>query len=142
MQMLTERTILEENAFDRSLMGTKDLLCKYAQCDKVWMEVLLKAASALMVAVAAMNSRWLAVAVALTMAAVVAVASPFAQPQINVLQCLCFCCLALSAVGFTCEGLLGVCLTCHGCYPPPKSSQAPKFERSCKAGTGVYLWLS
>lgn len=111
MQMLTERTILEENAFDRSLMGTKDLLCKYAQCDKVWMEVLLKAASALMVAVAAMNSRWLAVAVALTMAAVVAVASPFAQPQINVLQCLCFCCQALAAVGFTCDGLLGVCLT-------------------------------
>ncbi|CAE7297829.1 inlA [Symbiodinium sp. CCMP2592] len=111
MQMLTERTILEENAFDRSLMGTKDLLCKYAQCDKVWMEVLLKAASALMVAVATMNSRWLAVAVALTMAAVVAAASPFAQPQINMLQCLCFCCLALAAVGFTCEGLLGVCLT-------------------------------
>ena len=42
--------------------------------------------------VATMNSLWLSVAVALTMAAVVAVASPFVQPEMDALQCLCFCC--------------------------------------------------
>ena len=40
--------------------------------------------------VATMNSLWLSVAVALTMAAVVA--SPFVQPEMDALQCLCFCC--------------------------------------------------
>jgi len=111
MQMLTERSILEDSTLDRSLVGTKELLCKYAPCEKVWMEVLLKGASAVLVAVATMNSLWLSVAVALTMAAVVAVASPFVQPEMDALQCLCFCCLALAAVGFACEGLLSVCLT-------------------------------
>ncbi|CAE7654385.1 FLS2 [Symbiodinium necroappetens] len=52
MQMLTERSILEEIQSDRMLIGAKQLLCKYAYCGGVWMEVALKLSSACLVSVA------------------------------------------------------------------------------------------
>jgi len=98
-QMLMERSILEEET-DRVMLGAKQLFCKYAKCENVWMEVCTKVAAAALVSVVAVDNLWLCVAITLGMALVIGLAQPFAQPQMNVLQSVCFACLALAAVGF------------------------------------------
>eukprot|EP00435_Cladocopium_sp_Y103_P013945 s3795_g3.t1 len=118
-QMLMERSILEEET-DRVMLGAKQLFCKYAKCENVWMEVCTKVAAAALVSVpwrvsarvglgsielpcayvVAVDNLWLCVAITLGMALVIGLAQPFAQPQMNVLQSACFACLALAAVGF------------------------------------------
>ncbi|CAK9061744.1 LRR receptor-like serine/threonine-protein kinase FLS2 [Durusdinium trenchii] len=104
MQMLTERILLEDlkdAEFDRVLVGAKRLLCKYATFRDVWMEVLLKlVAAALVSVVSTKDGLMLSVALMLGMAIIIGVMSPYARPQINTLQSLCFTCLAVSAVGF------------------------------------------
>ncbi|CAE7391857.1 RLK7 [Symbiodinium natans] len=101
MQMLTERSILEEVQSDRMMIGAKQLLSKYACCNNVWMEVALKLASAVLVSVVAtQDGMWLSVAVTLGMALIIGVAQPFAQPQANTLQSFCFLCLGVAAVAF------------------------------------------
>jgi len=98
-QMLIERSILEEET-DRVMLGAKQLFCKYAKSENVWMEVCIKVAAAALVSVVAVDNLWLCVAITLGMALVIGLAQPFAQPQMNVLQSACFACLALAAVGF------------------------------------------
>ncbi|CAE7206176.1 unnamed protein product [Symbiodinium sp. CCMP2456] len=101
MQMLTERSVLEEVQSDRMLIGAKQLLCKYAYCGGVWMEVALKLSSACLVSVvSSRDGLWLSVAITFGMAVIVGSVRPFAQPQVNALQSFSFCCLALAAVGF------------------------------------------
>eukprot|EP00439_Symbiodinium_sp_Y106_P032306 s867_g3.t2 len=101
MQMLTERSILEEIQSDRMLIGAKQLLCKYAYCGGVWMEVALKLSAACLVSVvSSKDGLWLSVAITFGMAVIVGSVRPFAQPQVNTLQSFSFCCLALAAVGF------------------------------------------
>ncbi|CAE7892400.1 unnamed protein product, partial [Symbiodinium necroappetens] len=101
MQMLTERSILEEIQSDRMLIGAKQLLCKYAYCGGVWMEVALKLSSACLVSVvSSRDGLWLSVAITFGMAVIIGSVRPFAQPQVNALQSFSFCCLALAAVGF------------------------------------------
>ncbi|CAE7745200.1 MIK2 [Symbiodinium sp. CCMP2592] len=101
MQMLTERSVLEEIQSDRMLIGAKQLLCKYAYCGGVWMEVALKLSSACLVSVvSSRDGLWLSVAITFGMAVIVGSVRPFAQPQVNTLQSFSFCCLALAAVGF------------------------------------------
>jgi len=101
MQMLTERSILEEIQSDRMLIGAKQLLCKYAYCGGVWMEVALKLSAACLVSVvSSKDGLWLSVAITFGMAVIVGSVRPFAQPQVNSLQSFSFCCLALAAVGF------------------------------------------
>ncbi|CAE7546042.1 GSO2 [Symbiodinium natans] len=101
MQMLTERSILEEIQSDRLLLGARQLLCKYAYCDGVWMEVALKLASACLVpVVSARDGLWLSMAITFGMAVIIGSARPFAQPQVNTLQSFSFCCLTVSAIGF------------------------------------------
>eukprot|EP00913_Durusdinium_trenchii_P026011 g24404.t2 len=83
------------------LVGAKRLLCKYATFRDVWMEVLLKlVAAALVSVVSTKDGLMLSVALMLGMAIIIGVMSPYARPQINTLQSLCFTCLAVSAVGF------------------------------------------
>ena len=86
-------------------MGAKSLLCKYASCEHVWMEVALKLASAALVSaprkpfrssfhgqVVAMNSLWLSLAILLAMSAIILTVRPYAQPQMNSLQGFAFAC--------------------------------------------------
>ncbi|CAE7709139.1 unnamed protein product, partial [Symbiodinium microadriaticum] len=101
MQMLIERSILEEITSDRMMIGAKQLLNKYASGSYVWMEGIMKLASAVLVAVVTVrNGFWLSLGVNVLMALIVGVARPFAQPQVNSLQSFCFTCLAVAAVGF------------------------------------------
>eukprot|EP00913_Durusdinium_trenchii_P019936 g18739.t1 len=98
-QMLMERSILEQKE-DRVMLGAKQLFCKYAKCENVWMEVCIKVMAAALVSVVAVNNLWLSVAITLGMALVIGLTRPFVQPQLNVLQTACFACLAVAAVGF------------------------------------------
>lgn len=101
MQMLIERSILEEIKSDRMMIGARQLLSKYASGSYVWMEGIMKLASAVLVAVVTVrNGFWLSLGVNVLMALIVGVARPFAQPQVNSLQSFCFTCLALAAMGF------------------------------------------
>ncbi|OLP83914.1 hypothetical protein AK812_SmicGene35263 [Symbiodinium microadriaticum] len=102
MRMLTERILLEEAESDRIMMGAKRLLCKYASCRNVRMEVALKLASmALVSVVTARDGPWLSVAICLAMALVIGVARPYAKPQVNTLQSFSFSCLSVAALGFS-----------------------------------------
>eukprot|EP00439_Symbiodinium_sp_Y106_P055427 s2338_g7.t1 len=102
MRMLTERILLEEAESDRIMRGAKRLLCKYASCRNVRMEVVLKLASmALVSVVTARDGPWLSVAICLAVALVIGVARPYAKPQVNTLQSFSFSCLSVAALGFS-----------------------------------------
>ncbi|CAE7706626.1 RCH2 [Symbiodinium sp. CCMP2456] len=102
MRMLTERILLEEAESDRIMKGAKRLLCKYASCRNVRMEVALKLASITLVSVVtARDGPWLSVAVCLAMALVIGLARPYAKPQVNTLQSFSFSCLSVAALGFS-----------------------------------------
>eukprot|EP00913_Durusdinium_trenchii_P034073 g31892.t1 len=104
MQMLTERSMLQDEVSDRVVLGAKQLLTKYAMCQHVWMEVALKLVAVALVSVVSadigVTGLYLALALTLGMAAVIAMVHPYSQPQLNDVQCLCFVSLALSAAGF------------------------------------------
>eukprot|EP00435_Cladocopium_sp_Y103_P046390 s47_g13.t1 len=111
-RMLTERTVMEESQADRYLdcsvgtasgvmLGAKDLFCKYAKCQNVWLEISSKvAAAALVSVVSSRDGLWLSIAITLGMALTIGFVQPFACRQANILQTTCFTCLALAAVGF------------------------------------------
>jgi len=101
LRLLLERRTMEELQDDRVMLGAKDLFCKYAKCDNVWMEVCSKAAAVVLVSVvSSKDGLWLSIAVTLGMALVTGLVQPFAQPQANTLQSFGFASLALAAVGF------------------------------------------
>eukprot|EP00435_Cladocopium_sp_Y103_P024194 s1814_g5.t3 len=107
LRLVSERRTMEELQNDRVMLGAKDLFCKYAKCDNVWMEVCSKAAAVVLVSVvSSKDGVWLSVAVTLGMALVTGLVQPFAQPQANTLQSLGFASLALAAVGFRCRNRL------------------------------------
>eukprot|EP00913_Durusdinium_trenchii_P011303 g10615.t1 len=120
VQMLTERSILDEIKSDRNfqvlellggqkeplgiqgwILGAKQVLCKYATCRDVWVEVCSKVVSVTLVSVvAAKDGVWLSITLTLSMALVIGIVRPFAQSQVNTLQSFCFFCLSVAAVGF------------------------------------------
>ncbi|CAK9045516.1 unnamed protein product [Durusdinium trenchii] len=101
VQMLTERSILDEIKSDRWILGAKQVLCKYATCRDVWVEVCSKVVSVTLVSVvAAKDGVWLSITLTLSMALVIGIVRPFAQSQVNTLQSFCFFCLSVAAVGF------------------------------------------
>ncbi|CAK9007435.1 unnamed protein product [Durusdinium trenchii] len=81
-EMLIERSKLED-LDDRVMLGAKDLFCKYAKCQNVWVEVCSKVAAVALVSV--VNSKdglWLSIAITLGMALAIGLVRPFAQPQV------------------------------------------------------------
>lgn len=107
LRLVLERRTMEELQNDRVMLGAKDLFCKYAKCDNVWMEVCSKTAAVVLVSVvSSKDGLWLSIAVTLGMALVTGLVQPFAQPQANTLQSFGFASLALAAVGFRCRNRL------------------------------------
>ena len=104
-EMLTERCILQDvKQSQRALYGAKQLMAKYALCRNLWAEILLKlAAVALVTVVQALQgtvAMKLCMGITLATAAIIFLAQPYLQPQINTLQCFCFSCLSLASFGF------------------------------------------
>jgi len=108
-EMLMERCVLFERCElapsherDRVLSGAKDMLMKYAACQNVWMEIVLKLVTMSLVSVVrSRDGLQLSLAVTLVMATVVAFLRPYAHAQVNNLQCCCFISLAIAALSFS-----------------------------------------
>eukprot|EP00435_Cladocopium_sp_Y103_P058916 s144_g20.t2 len=102
-EMLMERRVLEEaQRSERTLTGAKEIFYKYASCRHVWMEVFLKLVSVALVSSDSMGDFGfqLSVAICLVTGATIALARPYAQPQVNTLHSSCFASLAMASVGF------------------------------------------
>ncbi|CAE7668669.1 MIK1 [Symbiodinium sp. CCMP2456] len=104
-RMLVERYILKKaGKSDRILAGANELFFKYALCRDVWVEVALKlVAVALVAAASTFKSLFLTLGLTLSTAVGVGALKPYRQRQANDLQCLCFGCLSVAAVGFCCS---------------------------------------
>jgi len=108
-ELLMERCVLFErcelapaNERDRVLAGARDMLMKYAVCQNVWMEIVLKLVTMSLVSVVrSRDGLQLSLAVTLVMATLVAFLRPYAQAQVNNLQCSCFISLAIAALSFS-----------------------------------------
>lgn len=100
-EMLMERRVLEEARSERTLTGAKEIFYKYASCRHVWMEVFLKFVSVSLVSSDVGDFGFqLSLSVCLVTAATIALARPYAQPQVNTLHSSCFASLAMASVGF------------------------------------------
>eukprot|EP00435_Cladocopium_sp_Y103_P059189 s57_g21.t1 len=108
-EMLLERFTLEQvREDDRFLLGSKETLLKYSTCRDSWMEVMLKLVTVAIVQAVASSTATnnLLIPMGKVLAATLAVAAtvwsvqPYAQPQVNDLQVVCFLGLALAAAGF------------------------------------------
>ena len=96
--------------FSRCLLAGKGLinsfcfLSRYALARNIWMEILLKlSAVALVTLIEVVRNEAvvkLCLGVTVGTAAIISLAQPYLQPQINRLQCICFICLSATAVGF------------------------------------------
>ena len=79
-------------------------LSRYALARNIWMEILLKlSAVALVTLIEVVRNEAvvkLCLGVTVGTAAIISLAQPYLQPQINRLQCICFVCLSAAAVGF------------------------------------------
>eukprot|EP00434_Breviolum_minutum_P001790 symbB.v1.2.001585.t1/scaffold88.1/size340390/20 len=108
-ELLMERCVLFERCElapadqrDRVLAGARDMLMKYAVCQNVWMEIVLKLVTMSLVSVVrSRDGLQLSLAVTLVMATLVAFLRPYAQAQVNNLQCSCFISLAIAALSFS-----------------------------------------
>jgi len=108
-EMLMERCVLFERCElapsherDRVLSGARDMLMKYAACQNVVMEIVLKLITMSLVSVVrSRDGLQLSLAVTLVMATVVAFLRPYAHAQVNNLQCCCFISLAIAALSFS-----------------------------------------
>lgn len=108
-EMLLERYTLQQvDENDRFLLGAKETLMKYSTCRDLWMEVMLKLVTVAIVQAVASSTATnnLLVPMGKVLAATLAVAAtvwmvqPYAQPQVNDLQVVCFLGLAFAAIGF------------------------------------------
>ncbi|CAJ1412437.1 unnamed protein product [Effrenium voratum] len=101
MRMLMERCVLEESASDRILTGAKELFNKYVWCQDVWVEMMMRLAAVALVSVVSVpRGLGLSVGITLGVGLMIGFMQPYAQRQVNHLQCCCFICLAVAAVGF------------------------------------------
>ena len=79
-------------------------LSRYALARNIWMEILLKLSAVALVTLIEVvrNEAVVKLCLGVTMgtAAIISLAQPYSQPQINRLQCICFICLSATAVGF------------------------------------------
>lgn len=109
-EMLMERCVLFERCElaapeerERVLCGARDMLIKYAVCQNVWMEILLKLVTISLVSVVQNphDGLKMSLAVTLVMATLVALFRPYAQAQVNNLQCSCFISLSIAAFSFS-----------------------------------------
>ena len=79
-------------------------LSRYALARNIWMEILLRlSAVALVTLIEVVRNEAvvkLCLGVTVGTAAIISLAQPYLQPQINRLQCICFICLSATAVGF------------------------------------------
>eukprot|EP00435_Cladocopium_sp_Y103_P027397 s2091_g6.t1 len=109
-EMLMERCVLFERCElaapeerERVLGGARDMLIKYAVCQNVWMEILLKLVTISLVSVVQNphDGLKMSLAVTLVMATLVALFRPYAQAQVNNLQCSCFISLSIAAISFS-----------------------------------------
>jgi len=109
-EMLLERCVLFEKCElaapeerERVLGGAREMLMKYAVCQNVWMEIVLKLVTISLVSVVQNPQAGLkmSLAVTLVMATLMALFRPYAQAQVNNLQCSCFISLSIAAVSFS-----------------------------------------
>ncbi|CAK9090057.1 unnamed protein product [Durusdinium trenchii] len=102
-EAMMDRCLLEEaEASERALAGSKNILFKYARCRSIYMEIIQKlVAVALVSVVGSENGLEMSLTIILLMAAASAMVQPFLLPQVNVLQCGCFLCLAFAALSFS-----------------------------------------
>ena len=88
----------------KGLINSFCFLSRYALARNIWMEILLKlAAVALVTLIEVVRNEAvvkLCLGVTVGTAAIISLAQPYSQPQINRLQCICFICLSATAVGF------------------------------------------
>ncbi|CAE7255993.1 GSO1 [Symbiodinium sp. CCMP2592] len=102
-RMLQERHVIEEVASsDRVVAGAKELFTKYVACQNLWFEIAMKIVAVALVAVVRGESGLeLTLGVTLCTAVALGTLRPYRQHQVNDLQCFCFFCLAVAAVGFS-----------------------------------------
>lgn len=102
-QAMVERCLFEEaESSERALAGSKKVLLKYSRGRFLFMEIIQKLiAMALVSVVQSEDGLQLSLAITLLMAAASGMVQIFLQPQVNMLQCCCFLCLALAAVSFS-----------------------------------------
>ncbi|CAE7198776.1 RLP35 [Symbiodinium sp. CCMP2592] len=101
-RMLAEREMLEAKAdSDRVLAGAKTIFFKYAACEDVWVEALLKVVAVALVTTVSVKSLLLTLFITVGMAILLGAQKPYQQRQVNDLQSGCFICLSVAAVGLT-----------------------------------------
>lgn len=102
-EAMVERCLFEEaESSERALAGSKKVLLKYSRRRFLFMEIIQKlVAMALVSVVQSEDGLQLSLAITLLMAAASGMVQIFLQPQVNMLQCCCFLCLALAAVSFS-----------------------------------------
>ncbi|CAE7198758.1 unnamed protein product [Symbiodinium sp. CCMP2592] len=98
-RMLAEREMLEDKAdSDRVLAGAKTIFFKYAACEDVWVEALLKVVAVALVTTVYVKSLLLTLFITVGMAILLGAQKPYQQRQVNDLQSGCFVCLSVAAV--------------------------------------------
>ncbi|CAE7213477.1 ERL2, partial [Symbiodinium sp. CCMP2456] len=98
-RMLAEHEMLEEKAqSDRILAGAKTIFFKYAACEDVWVEALLKVVAVALVTTVSVKSLLLTLFITVGMAILLGAQKPYQQRQVNDLQSGCFLCLSVAAV--------------------------------------------